>query len=169
MNPSLPTFSSSARGSGSGAPIAALLTRAEVFACLERGEMSSTLGGNPLSCAGSLAVLEIIEKEGLLEKAVRNGAYLKGKLLNLMSKHPMVGDVRGMGLVYGIEFVLDRKTKEPAADLAKAIVLQCVERGLMCGKLGLHGNVMRVAPPLVITPEQIDNSVAILDGVLSEL
>jgi 4-aminobutyrate aminotransferase len=157
------------KGIGSGAPIAALLTRAEVFACLERGEMSSTLGGNPLSCAGSLAVLEIIEKEGLLEKAVRNGAYLKGKLLNLMSKHPMVGDVRGMGLVYGIEFVLDRKTKEPAADLAKAIVLQCVERGLMCGKLGLHGNVMRVAPPLVITPEQIDNSVAILDGVLSEL
>jgi 4-aminobutyrate aminotransferase-like enzyme len=157
------------KGIGSGAPIAALVTRSEIFSCLERGEMSSTLGGNPLSCAGSLAVFEIIEKEGLLEKTVRNGAYLKRKLLDLMAKHALIGDIRGMGLVYGIEFVLDRKTKEPAADLTKNIVLKCVERGLMVGKLGLHGNVMRVAPPLVITPELIDKSAAILDGVLSGL
>ncbi|MCX6561749.1 MAG: aspartate aminotransferase family protein [Candidatus Aminicenantes bacterium] len=157
------------KGIGSGAPIAALVTRSEIFSCLERGEMSSTLGGNPLSCAGSLAVFEIIEKEGLLEKTVRNGAYLKGKLHDLMAKHESIGDIRGMGLVYGIEFVLDRRTKEPAPDLVKDIVLKCVDRGLMVGKLGLHGNVIRVAPPLVITPDLIDKSTAILDGVLSEL
>jgi 4-aminobutyrate aminotransferase-like enzyme len=74
-----------------------------------------------------------------------------------------------MGLVYGIEYVKDRKTKEPAPDLAKNIVLACVENGLMVGKLGLHGNVMRVAPPLVITPAEIDRSVAILDQVLAKL
>jgi 4-aminobutyrate aminotransferase-like enzyme len=74
-----------------------------------------------------------------------------------------------MGLVYGMEFVRDRKTKEPAADLAKEIVLKCVAAGLMCGKLGLYGNVLRIAPPLVITPDQIDRSVDILDGVLSGL
>ncbi len=157
------------KGIGSGAPIAALLTGAKIFACLERGEMSSTLGGNPLSCAGALAVLDIIESEGLAAKAARNGAYLHNRLLELKAKHPVIGDVRGMGLVYGIEFVLDRKTKEPATDLAKTVVLKCVERGLMCGKLGLHGNVMRVAPPLVITPELLDESLAILDGVLAEL
>ncbi|MDD8027507.1 MAG: aspartate aminotransferase family protein, partial [Acidobacteriota bacterium] len=157
------------KGIGSGAPIAALVSRSEIFAGLERGEMSSTLGGNPLSCAGSLAVFDIIEKEGLLEKAARNGAYLKDKLLELMAKHAVIGDVRGMGLVYGIEFVLDRKTKEPAPDLTKEIVLKCVDKGLMVGKLGLHGNVIRVAPPLVITPELIGQSAAILDAVLSEL
>jgi 4-aminobutyrate aminotransferase-like enzyme len=157
------------KGIGSGAPISALVTRSEIISCLERGEMSSTLGGNPLSCAASLAVFDIIEKEGLLEKVVRNGAYLKGKLLELMAKHDVIGDVRGMGLVCGIEFVLDRRTKEPAPDLARDIVLNCVEKGLMVGNLGIHGNVMRVAPPLVITPGLIDKSVAILDGVLSGL
>jgi 4-aminobutyrate aminotransferase-like enzyme len=157
------------KGIGSGAPIAALVTRSTIISCLERGEMSSTMGGNPLSCAASLAVFEIIEKEGLVEKSARNGAYLKSKLLELMAKHDVIGDVRGMGFVYGIEFVLDRKTKEPAPDLTRDIVLNCVENGLMVGKLGLHGNVMRVAPPLVITPELIDRSVAILDRVLAGL
>jgi 4-aminobutyrate aminotransferase len=157
------------KGIGSGAPIAAVVTRGDIISCLERGEMSSTMGGNPLSCAAALAVFEIIEKEGLVEKSARNGAYLKGKLLELMASHDVIGDVRGMGLVYGIEFVLDRKTKEPAPDLARDIVLNCVENGLMVGKLGLHGNVMRVAPPLVITPELIDRSVAILDRVLAGL
>ena len=157
------------KGIGSGAPIAALVTRSGIISCLERGEMSSTLGGNPLSCAGSLAVFEIIEKEGLVEKAAVNGTYLKSRLLALKDKHDVIGDVRGLGLVCGIELVLDRKTKEPATDLAKDVVLRCVERGLMVGKLGLHGNVIRVAPPLVITPELIDRSIAILDGVLSGL
>ncbi len=155
------------KGIGSGVPIAAVVTRSKIISSLETGELSSTLGGNPLSCAGSLAVFEIIEKEGLVAKAARNGAYLKEKLLGLMAKHPMIGDVRGMGLVYGIEFVKDRKTKEPASDMAKKAVIECVESGLMVGKLGIYGNVMRVAPPLVITPDLIDRSVEILDKVLS--
>jgi len=157
------------KGIGSGMPISAVVARGEILSALERGEMSSTTGGNPLSCAASLAVFEIIEKEKLVEKAASNGAYLKEKLLELKDKHKMIGDVRGMGLVYGIEYVKDRTSKEPAPDLVREIVLKCVENGLMVGKLGIHGNVMRVAPPLVITPELIDESVAILGRVLSKI
>jgi len=155
------------KGIGSGAPIAAVVSTTEIFSCLSTGEMSSTMGGNPLSCAGALAVLEIMAEERLVEKAASNGEYLKNHLLRLMKKFSFIGDVRGMGLVYGIEFVKDRTTKEPAADLAREVVLKCVANGLMCGKLGIYGNVMRVAPPLVITKEQIDKSVAILESVLS--
>jgi 4-aminobutyrate aminotransferase len=157
------------KGIGSGMPISAVVARGEILSALERGEMSSTTGGNPLSCAASLAVFEIIEKEKLVEKAASNGAYLKEKLLDLKDKHKMIGDVRGMGLVYGIEYVKDRTSKEPAPDLVREIVLKCVENGLMVGKLGIHGNVMRVAPPLVITPELVDESVAILGRVLSKI
>ena len=155
------------KGIGSGAPLAAVVSRSEIFACLGPGEMSSTMGGNPLSCAGALAVLEIMAEERLVEKAAMNGEYLKNRLLHLQNKFPFIGDVRGMGLVYGIEFVKDRKTKEPAPELAQQIVLKCVANGLMCGKLGIHGNVMRVAPPLVITREQIDASTTILEKVLT--
>jgi len=155
------------KGIGSGAPLAAVVSRSEIFACLGPGEMSSTMGGNPLSCAGALAVLEIMAEERLVEKAATNGEYLKNRLLHLQNKFPFIGDVRGMGLVYGIEFVKDRKTKEPAPELAQQIVLKCVANGLMCGKLGIHGNVMRVAPPLVITREQIDASTTILEKVLA--
>ncbi len=157
------------KGIGCGVPIAAVVTESNIIAALETGEMSSTLGGNPLSCAGALAVLEIMDEENLVQKAAVNGAYLKTKLQALKDKHSIIGDVRGKGMVYGIEFVKDRETKEPAADAVKKIVLKCVENGLMVGKLGLHGNVMRVAPPLVITPELIDQSVAILDKVLGEI
>lgn len=157
------------KGIGCGVPIAAVVTESNIIAALETGEMSSTLGGNPLSCAGALAVLDIMDEENLVQKAAENGDYLKNKLLKLKDKHSIIGDVRGKGMVYGIEFVKDRETKEPAADAVKKIVLKCVENGLMVGKLGLHGNVMRVAPPLVITPELIDKSVAILDMVLGEI
>jgi 4-aminobutyrate aminotransferase / (S)-3-amino-2-methylpropionate transaminase / 5-aminovalerate transaminase len=155
------------KGIGSGAPISAVISTSKVFSALGSGEMSSTMGGNPLCCAGALAVLEIMDDENLVEKAAKNGELLKGRLLELMQKYGFIGDVRGMGLVYGIEFVKSKDTKEPAADLAREIVVRCVAGGLMCGKLGLYGNVMRVAPPLVITPEQIDESVAILDKVLA--
>jgi len=156
------------KGIGCGAPIAAVVTRSEILSVLERGEMSSTNGGNPLCCAASLAVFEIFEKEKLVEKAAVDGAYLKEKLLKLKDKYKIIGDVRGMGMVLGIEFVKDRDTKEPAADVARDVVLRCVEKGLMCGKLGMHGNVMRVAPPLVIPRDLLDKSIAILDEVLSE-
>jgi 4-aminobutyrate aminotransferase len=157
------------KGIGSGAPISAVISTGEIFSALSTGEMSSTMGGNPLCCAAALAVLEIMEEERLVEKAAENGEVLMSRLLGLMKKFDFIGDVRGMGLVYGVEFVKNRETKEPAAELAREIVVRCVANGLMCGKLGVYGNVMRVAPPLVITPEQIDRSVAILEKVLETM
>jgi 4-aminobutyrate aminotransferase len=154
------------KGIGSGAPISAVLSTAEIFSALGPGEMSSTMGGNPLCCAGALAVLDIMDEEKLVEKAAANGELLKNRLLGLMKKFEFIGDVRGMGLVYGVEFVKNRETKEPAPDLTRDIVVRCVANGLMCGKLGVHGNVMRVAPPLVITPDEIEKSAAILEKVL---
>ncbi len=155
------------KGIGSGAPISAVVSTTKIFSALSTGEMSSTMGGNPLCCAGALAVLEIMDEENLVEKAARNGEILKGRLDELTRRYKFIGEVRGLGLVYGIEFVKSRETKEPAPELAREIVVRCVAGGLMCGKLGIYGNVMRVAPPLVITPEQIDESVAVLDKVLA--
>jgi 4-aminobutyrate aminotransferase len=157
------------KGIGSGVPIAAVVTESKILAALSTGEMSSTLGGNPLSCAGALAVLDIMEEEHLVRNSAENGKRLKEELLKMKKKYPVIGDVRGMGLVIGIEFVKDGKTKEPAPELLKDIILKCVENGLMVGKVGIHGNVMRVAPPLVITPKLLDQSVAILDKVLRQL
>jgi 4-aminobutyrate aminotransferase-like enzyme len=156
------------KGIGSGVPIAAVAARSGVLASLEKGEMSSTAGGNPLACAAALAVFEIIEREKLVERAAQMGAALGERLRELKKKYAVIGDVRGQGLVHGIEFVKDRATKEPAPELARDIVLKCVANGLMVGKLGLYGNVMRVAPPLVISAELLDRSLDILDRVLSE-
>jgi len=157
------------KGMGSGVPISAIVTENRILAALQTGELSSTLGGNPLCCAGALAVLEIMKEEKLAEKAEKTGAYLKEKLFKLKDKYEIIGDVRGIGLVYGIEFVKDRQSKEPMPDVTKEIVLKCVRSGLMVGKLGIYGNVMRVAPPLIIEMELIDKSVDILDKILSEI
>ncbi len=157
------------KGIGSGVPIAAVVTESKIVNSLDTGEMSSTLGGNPLSCAGALAVLDIMEKEKLVERAKNLGGYLKERLDDLKKKYEFIGDVRGKGMVYGIEFVKDKNSKEPAPELTKEIVLKCVESGLMVGKVGLYGNVLRVAPPLVIEKELIDKSVEIFDSVLSKI
>ena len=157
------------KGIGSGVPIAAVVTESKIVNSLGTGEMSSTLGGNPLSCAGALAVLDIMEKEKLVERAKNLGGYLKERLDDLKKKYEFIGDVRGRGMVYGIEFVKDKNSKEPAPELTKEIVLKCVESGLMVGKVGLYGNVLRVAPPLVIEKELIDKSVEIFDSVLSKI
>ncbi len=157
------------KGIGSGVPIAAVVTESKIVNSLDTGEMSSTLGGNPLSCAGALAVLDIMEKEKLVERAKNLGGYLKERLDDLKKKYEFIGDVRGKGMVYGIEFVKDKNSKEPAPALTKEIVLKCVESGLMVGKVGLYGNVLRVAPPLVIEKELIDKSVEIFDSVLSKI
>jgi len=154
------------KGIGSGIAVSAIAARSEVFSCLSKGEMSSTLGGNPVASAAVIAVLDILEQENLVGNAVRQGAYLKAKLKEVANGCPYLGDVRGMGLVMGLEFVKDKVTKEPASELIKPIIENCANQGLLVGSVGMYGNVIRVAPPLVITREEIDESVGILDQVL---
>ena len=157
------------KGIGSGVAVSALGARKEVFDCLKKGEMSSTLGGNPVASAAVIAVLDIMEKEKLADHAARVGPYMKAKLQAVAGRCPFLGDVRGMGLVMGLEFVKDKKTKEPAPELIRPIIDGCANHGLLVGSVGMYGNVIRVAPPLVIAEAEIDESVAILDKVLSGL
>jgi 4-aminobutyrate aminotransferase-like enzyme len=157
------------KGIGSGVAVSALGARKEVFDCLKKGEMSSTLGGNPVASAAVIAVLDIMEKERLVEHAAEVGVYMKQKLQAVADRCPWLGDVRGMGMVMGLEFVKDKKTKEPAPELIRPIIDGCANHGLLVGSVGMYGNVIRVAPPLVIDRAEIDESAAILDKVLSGL
>ncbi|MCG3149208.1 MAG: Isoleucine 2-epimerase [Verrucomicrobiae bacterium] len=154
---------------GCGMPVSAVAATADVFACLNKGEMSSTLGGNPLASAAVSAVLDIYEKEPLVENSAKMGAYMKGRLQEAAQRCPYLGDVRGMGLVMGLEFVKDKKTKVPAPELIKPLITDCANHGLLIGSVGMYGNVIRVAPPLCITKAEADESLAIMEGALQRL
>ncbi len=154
---------------GCGMPVSAIAATADVFSCLSKGEMSSTLGGNPMASAAVCAVLDIYEKEPLVENSAKMGAYIKKCLHEAAKRCPHLGDVRGMGLVMGMEFVKDKKTKAPAPELIKPLITDCANHGLLIGSVGMYGNVIRVAPPLCITQAEADESLEIMEGALSRL
>ena len=154
---------------GSGIPVSAIAATKDVFSCLGQGEMSSTQGGNPVSSAAVCAVLDIYEREPLVENSAKMGAHMKKRLQEMAAKCPHLGDVRGMGLVMGMEFVRNKTTKEPAPELIKPLIVDCANHGLLVGSVGMYGNVIRVAPPLVITKAEADESLAIMAGALGRL
>jgi len=158
-----------AKGIGSGVPASAIAARSEVIGVLGPGEMSSTMGGNPLASAAVSAVVDIMRRERLEENALRIGALMKSRLLEMMEESPYVGDVRGMGLVMGVELVKDKKTKQPAPDLTRRLIDLAAELGLLIGSVGVFGNVIRVAPPLVISEAEADESLDIFEKALSRL
>jgi len=141
-----------AKGIASGMPLGAMVARAELMDW-KPGAHASTFGGNPVAVAASLATIELLEQE-LVENAARVGAHLMDKLRDLPQRIPIVGDVRGLGLMLGIELVRDQKTKERAPDLRDKLVQLCFERGLLV--LGAGPNTIRLCPPLVITTGQAD-------------
>jgi 4-aminobutyrate aminotransferase len=157
------------KGLGSGIPASAVLAEADIIGRLGQGEMSSTSGGNPVASAAALAVLDIIEEEGLVANARRIGSVIKSRLLEIQDRCRVLGDVRGRGLAMGLELVVDKVTKEPAADLTRRVINEAASRGLLIGAVGMYGNVIRVAPPLVITEAQAHESVDILESVLLDL
>jgi 4-aminobutyrate aminotransferase len=154
-----PDVVTSAKGIASGLPMGACIARKSVMDW-PRGVHGNTFGGNPISCAAALATLDLIENE-YMENAALVGQYTNDALHEIMAHHPSIGDVRGIGLMIGIEFVKDRKTKVPAEGLTNRIVDLAFERGLIllsCGK-----SVIRIAPPLCITEGEIDEGLKILD------
>lgn len=157
------------KGIGSGVSVSAICSTSKIFSCLAKGEMSSTYGGNPVSSAAVTAVLDIFEKENLVDNSRMLGEYLKNGLKTIAQKCPYFGDIRGMGLVMGAEFVKDKTSKEPAPELIKPIINKCAENGLLVGSVGMYGNVIRIAPPLVITKEIADESLTIFEKVVSQL
>ncbi len=157
------------KGIGSGVPVSAVCSNAAIFSCLNKGEMSSTLGGNPVASAGVTAVLDIFENEPLIENAAELGKSMKKELSRIAEKCPYLGDVRGMGMVMGLEFVRDKNDKQPAPELIRPVIDACAEKGLLVGAVGMFGNVIRVAPPLVMNKEQADESLGIMESVLTNI
>ncbi len=154
-----------AKGLGSGMPIGAIIAK-ESLMTWPAGSHGTTFGGNPVCCAAALATLDVVEDE-LRANAAKMGERLLAGLRKLQQKHACIGDVRGVGLMIGVEFVKDRRTKEPAAALAHDLEQLAFTKGLLllsCGK-----SVIRVAPPLVLDEHDVDAGLAILDECLSEL
>ncbi|MBI5240885.1 MAG: acetyl ornithine aminotransferase family protein [Elusimicrobia bacterium] len=154
-----------AKGLGSGLPIGAIVAKEKVMTW-GQGTHGTTFGGNPVCCAAALATLDLVQ-DGLADNAARMGARLIAGLRQLQEKHPSIGDVRGTGLMIGVEFVKDRKTKEPAGELVGKLEQLAFRKGLLllsCGK-----SVIRVAPPLVLNEHDVDAGLAVLDECLAEL
>jgi alanine-glyoxylate transaminase/(R)-3-amino-2-methylpropionate-pyruvate transaminase len=155
-----------AKGLGNGAPLGAVTTRREIAETLRRRLHFNTFGGNPVSAAAGLAVLDIIDEEGLQANAREVGGRLKAGLLELMRHHELIGDVRGRGLILGVELVRDRRTKEPATAETLEVMERLREMGVLVGKGGLAGNVLRIKPPMCITAADVDFALEALDSAL---
>jgi 4-aminobutyrate aminotransferase-like enzyme/Ser/Thr protein kinase RdoA (MazF antagonist) len=154
---------------GNGFPLAAVATTAEVARSFDNGmEFFSTFGGNPVAAAVGLAVLDVLEEERLPDNARRVGEHLEARLTALQDRHPVVGDVRGMGLFLGVELVRDRRTLEPATAEAHHVVNRLRERGVLTGTDGPFANVLKIRPPLCLTMEDADLFVGLLADVLSD-
>jgi len=154
-----------AKGVASGMPLGAMVARAELMNW-PAGAHASTFGGNPVAVAASLATIELLEQE-LVDNAARVGAYLMDKLRDLPRRIPIVGDVRGLGLMIGIELVRDQVTKERAGELRDRVVQMCFERGLLV--LGAGPNTIRLCPPLVINKDQADFAAQTIEECLRTL
>lgn len=154
---------------GNGHPLAAVVTTPEIAASFDNGmEYFNTFGGNPVSCAVGLAVLDVIEEEKLQENALKVGAQLKAGLEEFKSKNPLIGDVRGMGLFIGVELVLDSETLAPAANQAAYIVERMKEGGILISTDGPLHNVLKVKPPLVCSEANADELVSLLEEILAK-
>jgi 4-aminobutyrate aminotransferase/(S)-3-amino-2-methylpropionate transaminase len=163
----VPDIMCMAKGIADGFPLGAFIARTEIADAFRPGEHLSTFGGNPVSCAAAIANIKYIQEKKLPEQAVEKGAWLMERLNELKDRHPLIGDVRGKGLMVGIELVSDRKTKEPSAAQTKAVRAFCREHGLLVGSGGSLGNVIRFQPPLVIAQDQLNQALSVLDKALA--
>jgi len=160
-----PDIITSAKGLGNGVPVGVTMTRPEIAASF-KGLQISTFGGNPVTSVAAKATIELIEEDHLMDNAATVGAYYRDGLESLQKKHDLVGDVRGMGLMQALEFVKNRTTKEPAPQETNQFMEECRKRGLLVGKGGLFGNVIRTSPPLIITKGDVDEAIKIMDEAL---
>ena len=158
-----PDIITTAKGLASGMPLGAMITRKGIMSW-PKGSHGNTFGGNPIACAASLATIDLIERE-YLSNAREVGEYTLDALAEIMARHPSIGEVRGIGLMIGVEFVLDRETKEPAIALRDDIVDLAFERGLLT--LGCGGSVIRISPPLSTSKSEVDEALLILEEAIA--
>ncbi len=161
-----PDIVTTAKALASGLPIGAAVARQELMDW-EGGSHANTFGGNPVACAAALQVIDIIKEEKLMENATHQGTYLMKRLKEMQQQYPIMGDVRGKGLMIGVEFVKDPETKEPAPQEVEDITNKCFKRGLAIITAGK--SAMRFAPPLIITRDIIDEGLEIFEGAVKEV
>ncbi|GAW93023.1 4-aminobutyrate--2-oxoglutarate transaminase [Calderihabitans maritimus] len=166
VEPDLITMSKSI---AAGMPLSAVTGRAEIMDAPAPGEIGGTFGGNPLSCVAALEVINKIERENLTDRAKQIGARKIEKLKAMQEKYPVIGDVRGLGAMVAIELVKNRKTKEPDKETTGKLVVECYRRGLIVMSAGIYGNVLRFLTPLVITDEQLDEGLNILEEAFANV
>jgi len=162
----VPDIVTMAKGIGNGCPLAAVVTTHKIAQTLAARIHFNTFGGNPVSCAQGRAVLEVIDREGLQANSQRVGNRLLAGFRRLSEKHNLIGEVRGLGLMLGVEFVKDRRTKEPAKEECAAIFERCKDLGVLIGKGGLWGNTLRIKPPMCITEADADFLLSVLDEAI---
>ncbi len=163
-----PDILTGAKGMANGVPIGLTVTTPEIAAGFQ-GLNIATFGGNPVTCAAARATIELIEEENLRENAHVVGTYFRAKLEELQQKHALIGEVRGMGLMQALELVKDRKTKEPAPEATIQVMERARDNGLLIGKGGLYGNVLRLAPMLNTSKADVDDAIKLLDKSFNEL
>ncbi len=155
---------------GNGHPLGVVVTTPEILRHFQRQTaFFSTFGGNNVSCAAGLAVLDVIEREGLVANAGLSGAYLKRGLAALAERHALIGDVRGAGLALGVELVRDRHTLEPAKAETKRLLNLMRDEGVLIGSEGVHGNIIKIRPPIIFTPDHAEQVIQAMDRSLSRL
>lgn len=159
----IPDIVTMAKGIGNGAALAAVVTTPAIAQALTSRIHFNTFGGNPVTCTQGRAVLQVIEEEGIQANAARIGTLLKAGFDALERKYDIIGDVRGLGLMLGIELVKDRTSKAPAKEECVRVFERCRELGLLIGKGGLHGNVLRIKPPMCLTAADADFMLDVLD------
>ena len=164
-----PDLITMAKSIAAGMPLSAVVGKAEIMDAPGPGMIGGTYAGNPLACAAGLATINYIEQEKLTDRAAKIGATVVSLLRGMQEKYPLIGDIRSLGAMIGIELVKDRETKEPAKDETAQITQECMSQGLVIISAGVYGNVIRMLMPLVITDEQLERALDILEGAFAKV
>lgn len=165
----VPDLITTAKSLAAGMPIAAVVGDRKIMDSVHPGGVGGTYSGNPLACAAGLAVFDILESEDLMNRSEAIGRKVRARFDAFKENYSLVGDVRGVGAMVAMELVTDRESKQPAAELAKALTGRCLEKGLLVLASGTYGNVVRILSPLVITDEQLEQGLQILEEGLAEV
>lgn len=163
-----PDVIATAKSIAAGVPISAIVASEEIMEAVAPGTIGGTFCGNPLACAAALKTIEIMERDDLAGRSCEIGEKVMARYTAMMDKYPVIGDVRGLGGMIGIEFVKDKETKEPAAELTSAIIGECAQNGLLVEGAGTYNNVIRFLAPLVMTDEQLEAGLDIFEAAVAK-
>lgn len=164
-----PDLMTVAKSIASGMPLAGVIGKAEIMDAPEPGMIGGTYGGNPLACAAGSATIDYLIEQKLADRANIIGQKVLQRFRAMQDKYEMIGDVRGIGAMLAIELVKDRQTKEPAKDAVTQILSKCAQRGVLLLSAGVYGNIIRLLMPLVITDEQLETGLTVLEDAAAEI